>query len=457
MKRLILLLLFFVTCSVASYGQITFSSLTEISDGSVDTSAQIVLVNPTSNIPVWRGSVGELLKAISRVGEVIATGSIIDGTITNADISSSANIGIGKLDTTSADGVVSKSRLSNALDDVSGGGLTTIDTNAIFATTLTFDKNKQIGTYTVSGNVTFTVDETGAVPGAFSTIRMNFGPDSLYSINFSGSEFDSVQFFNIASGDTLVGYHIVGFEYTKWGVAVYVPTNQTSGISETIDEGGGGSFVSTLDSLGSLAFEFDSRFGVDTVGGTLTWTDRKNSVVATADSPYGGTWSPTIDGDTLTNSDNTVLLKMDSIFTVGSATAFTIGFAGSVSTADDNAILGDTATTNYLNILIRASSIVSTIFVSDISGYTQTTGNHTFMLVCTGASCTFYEDNVLIGTKAQQTGDKTISWLLEWFSKTTFDGWSGKINQIFLSNKEFSTSDRNAWFDDVNADFNLGL
>jgi hypothetical protein len=71
MKRLILLLLFFVTCSVASYGQITFSSLTEISDGSVDTSAQIVLVNPTSNIPVWRGSVGELLKAISRVGEVI--------------------------------------------------------------------------------------------------------------------------------------------------------------------------------------------------------------------------------------------------------------------------------------------------------------------------------------------------------------------------------------------------
>jgi hypothetical protein len=119
MKRLILLLLFFVTCSGLSYGQITFSSLTEISDGSVDTSAQIVLVNPTSNIPVWRGSVGELLKAISRVGAVIATGSIIDGTITDADIASGADIGIEKLDTTSADGVVSKSRLSNALNNVS--------------------------------------------------------------------------------------------------------------------------------------------------------------------------------------------------------------------------------------------------------------------------------------------------------------------------------------------------
>jgi hypothetical protein len=127
MKRLILLLLFFVTCSVASYGQITFSSLTEISDGSVDTSAQIVLVNPTSNIPVWRGSVGELLKAISRVGEVIATGSIIDGTITDADIASGADIGIEKLDTTSADGVVSKSRLSNALDDVGSGVLDTLE------------------------------------------------------------------------------------------------------------------------------------------------------------------------------------------------------------------------------------------------------------------------------------------------------------------------------------------
>jgi hypothetical protein len=88
----------------------------------VDTSAQIVLVNPTSNIPVWRGSVGELLKAISRVGAVIATGSIIDGTITDADIATGADIGIEKLDTTSADGVVSKSRLSNALDDVGSGG-----------------------------------------------------------------------------------------------------------------------------------------------------------------------------------------------------------------------------------------------------------------------------------------------------------------------------------------------
>jgi len=121
MKRLLLLLLLFVSCSIGMNAQITFSSLTEVSDGNVDTSAQIVLVNPSTNIPVWRGSVGELLKAISRVGEVIATGSIVDGTITDADIASGAGIGIEKLDTSSVDAVVSKSRLSNALDDVGGG------------------------------------------------------------------------------------------------------------------------------------------------------------------------------------------------------------------------------------------------------------------------------------------------------------------------------------------------
>jgi hypothetical protein len=250
MKRLMLLLLFFVTCSVASYGQITFSSLTEISDGSVDTSAQIVLVNPTSNIPVWRGSVGELLKAISRVGEVIATGSIIDGTITNADISSSANIGIGKLDTTSADGVVSKSRLSNALDDVSGGGSGNISGRSLQL--LTAD-----GTDTLDFN-SQSIDGWKIDLSTVTNTTINFtNPDDTvftnYTIHFNNASTDTVNFADVlldANGDTITQYifeqgQIVPIYYDE-GQDHYT-TNYielpTTTVTYNIGGGGGGSIT----------------------------------------------------------------------------------------------------------------------------------------------------------------------------------------------------------------------
>jgi hypothetical protein len=217
MKRLILLLLFFVTCSVASYGQITFSSLTEISDGSVDTSAQIVLVNPTSNIPVWRGSVGELLKAISRVGAVIATGSIIDGTITDADIASGADIGIEKLDTTSADGVVSKSRLSNALDDLGGGANLAsplyqladgVDTVSLSSNEFAVHKISLISTDTTNLNV------NGGVSGGRYILHLrNVSNDYVrFESNFlfpDSTDADVRQF----SGDVMIYYHYDGTNY----------------------------------------------------------------------------------------------------------------------------------------------------------------------------------------------------------------------------------------------------
>jgi PKD repeat protein len=202
MKRLILLLLFFVTCSVASYGQITFSSLTEVAAAdSVDTSAQIVLVNPTSNIPVWRGSVGELLKAISRVGEVIATGSIIDGTITDADIASGADIGIEKLDTTSADGVVSKSRLSNALDDVVGGGSGNFTGRSVQSITADGTDTLNFASY---WNTIFQLNLSGV---SYSTLTLiNPVNGGTYSLDLDNVTIDSILFpsnFLNANEDTL--------------------------------------------------------------------------------------------------------------------------------------------------------------------------------------------------------------------------------------------------------------
>jgi hypothetical protein len=207
MKRLILLLLFFVTCSVASYGQITYSSLTDINFSNVDTSAHIVLVNDNSNIPSWKGSVGELLKAISRVGQVITTGSIVDGTITDADISSSANIGIGKLDTTSADGVVSKSRLSNALDDV-GSGSGNASGRALQS--ITAD-----GTDTLDfGGTSYSVDYWQVDLSAVTSTTLNFtNPNTsivpTYNIHFTNANTDTVTFastFLDANLDTILSH-----------------------------------------------------------------------------------------------------------------------------------------------------------------------------------------------------------------------------------------------------------
>jgi hypothetical protein len=326
------------------------------------------------------------------------------------------------------------------------GGLTSIDTAEVFATTLTFDENKQIGPYTVSGNVTFTVDETGAMPGAFSTIRMNFGPDSLYTINFSGSEFDSVQFFNIASGDTLVGYHIVGFEYTKWGVAVYVPTNQTTSSQTVVDEGGGGT-LSVVDSIGNLVLEFDSRENVDTTAGNFVWTDKKNGVIA----QNAGLGTPTWDG---TNAIFTAdALKMDSTFTLSGA--YTIGFAGDQDNTGDNTIFGDTSTANFGYILLRPSTIITNI-ANGITTYTNNTGNLTFMVVCDGDDCTFYKDNVEFET-GSQTPATVFTWLGEWFSHANGDKWDGNWNHFFFSKKTYSTAERNRWFNWVNSEFSLGL
>jgi hypothetical protein len=240
MKRLILLLLFFVTCSVASYGQITFSSLTEISDGSVDTSAQIVLVNPTSNIPVWRGSVGELLKAISRVGAVIATGSIIDGTITDADIASGADIGIEKLDTTSADGVVSKSRLSNALDDVGSGG--SGDASGRSIQTITAD-----GTDTLDfGGLSYATDYWQIDLNAVTTSTINFtNPNTsivpTYNIHFTNANTDTVIFastFIDANLDTITR-HV--FEQGQIVPVYYYNSDYYTNYLTISTSGGGGS------------------------------------------------------------------------------------------------------------------------------------------------------------------------------------------------------------------------
>jgi hypothetical protein len=216
MKRLILLLLFFVS-SMGLYGQITFSSLTEVAAADIDTSAQIVLVNPVTNIPVWRGSVGELLKAISRVGQVITTGSIVDGTITNADISSSANIGIGKLDTTSVDGVVSKSRLSNALDDVSGGAnlasITYIESDG--SETIALGSNEfSVHKISLSNTDTTTITVTGGVSGGRYILHLrNSSNDYIqFPSNFvfpDSTKADVRQFAN----DVIIYYHYDGSNY----------------------------------------------------------------------------------------------------------------------------------------------------------------------------------------------------------------------------------------------------
>jgi hypothetical protein len=276
MKRLILLLLFFVTCSVASYGQITFSSLTEISDGSVDTSAQIVLVNPTSNIPVWRGSVGELLKAISRVGEVIATGSIIDGTITDADIATGADIGIEKLDTTSADGVVSKSRLSNALDDVSGGGggidsVAVVDTFTVRKIEELADGSNQgvmrsyyeVGSNTIKGEVFAHQDSSGIVSqcdNCDNSLVKAVAQEKLLELRSQSSS--DTSYLQLRPDSILI--HLTDWIYSDTtGLAVtpngkIIPYNTASSSSSTSS-----AFELTRDtaSVGPMQIDFQQRAG----------------------------------------------------------------------------------------------------------------------------------------------------------------------------------------------------
>jgi hypothetical protein len=276
MKRLILLLLFFVTCSVASYGQITFSSLTEVAAADIDTSAQIVLVNPTSNIPVWRGSVGELLKAISRVGEVIATGSIIDGTITDADIASGADIGIEKLDTTSADGVVSKSRLANALDDV-GSGSGNASGRAL--QTITAD-----GTDTLDfGGTSYATDYWQIDLNAVTTSTINFtNPNTsivpTYNLHFLGVDTDTIIFASTlldANQDTISSHvftqgQIVPVYYAAPNYYTNYLTLSTSAADAS--SSGGGTLTLNHSSNLVMAFVRDSLITED-VNGISNWGD----------------------------------------------------------------------------------------------------------------------------------------------------------------------------------------
>ncbi|MGH1365813.1 MAG: hypothetical protein ACRBF0_19800 [Calditrichia bacterium] len=321
-------------------------------------------------------------------------------------------------------------------------------------TSLSFTYTKYYTNYSANTDITFTADTTGGKYGAYTIARIDF--DSV-SINFIGAAFDSVQFYNIASGDTLHGIHMIYFEHTPYGVAVSVPTNTTTIKQE---ESGGQSIA---DQIGNLSIEWDGLVGLDITGTTTTWTDRKSSVAAS--NPTSGT-QPTLNlsSNGLTFSGSGVSSPYDwltfgaSPITVASSNAHTWTIAINPTVADDNFMIGyDSGASGNAYLALRGAGNATYVGASATIPTTLTTGNQVFQLVCDGTNCSYYKDNVLIGSAAQNTTALTFSSIGNWFTDTTNQRFDGDMYYISLHSKALNGTERTQMFDYLNSRFSLGL
>lgn len=337
---------------------------------------------------------------------------------------------------------------------LSGGASVNNPTVETFDTALVFTSSKYYQSYTATDSVTFTADTLNGIYGSYIVARVDFDTVPLL---FSGTAFDSVQFYNIASGDTLTGVHMIYFENTPYGVAVSVPTNQSIIDEEPIDES------SVADQIGNLAIEWDALFGLDITGTTTTWTDRKSSTVAT--NPSAGT-QPTLNGSSngLTFSGSGASSPYDWLtfgatpISISSGNAHTWTIALNPATTDDNFFIGyDSSVSGNAYLALRNAGNVTYTGASATIPTTQTTGNQLFQLVCDGTNCSYYKDNVLIGSASQNANLSTFTSIGNWFNDTTTQRFDGDIYYISLHSKALDTTERTQMFNDLNTRFSLGL
>jgi hypothetical protein len=337
------------------------------------------------------------------------------------------------------------------------GGLATVDTAESFTTELAFFENREIGPYQVAGNVTFSVNDSAAVVGAFTTYRMNFGADSLYSVSFSGSEFDSVQQYNINSGDTLTGIHILDFWYTRWGVAVNVPTNG-AGFSETTQDTVANPTSNPFQEKSGLLVEFDGFYGRSTSSDTIIWASNEGSPTNRAVSTdlskkpsYSGTPG-------MTFANNGAFLDLDTNFSPSSGNvAVTIAWNAAATTAN-NDFFGQN--TDVASFDFHRNGSVSNIFYA-WGGISMTpgvldVGPEIIQLSCNSGTCELWMDGVSKGTDSTGMSDTVIT-ILGSLNKTGSTGVNGTIYHIAVHDNPYTAQERSDAFDYVNDRYSMGL
>lgn len=322
-------------------------------------------------------------------------------------------------------------------------------------TALSFTYTKYYSVYSASSDLTFTADTTNGKYGAYTIARIDF---DTVPVTFSGTAFDSVQFYNIASGDTLIGIHMVYFENTPYGVAVSVPTNNRT-TQDTITGGGGGGGSPALEKSGGLV-EFDGLLDLTDIGDTIKWIDQINGVIAKnptaaskpANVASGVVFTPLATGDYL-ELDSSIVFDGDISMTIAwnvanevRPFASIIGQVGDATSFDMARKRWDGGITAFQDVNITTP------------GDSLQLGPEVVQISCVSGSstCEVWINNVSIGTDTYTVSTPQLYDMIGAFNETG-EATPGTIYYISAHDSAYTTQEQQDFFDYVNTRFSLGL
>ena len=314
-----------------------------------------------------------------------------------------------------------------------------------FNDTLSFENDTYYQAFSQTDTIRFNVDTLNSVYSNWTVARIDANGDPIY---FEGAHWDSVQFYNIASGDTLSGVHMLYFEYSPWGTLVSVPTNSRT-TQDTLEGGNN----SPAQSIPGLLAEFDGQTELSEDGTTTTWVDQSlfGRVAENTDparQPIVAGAGPDFDQDAL-------------VFTpsLTATTDFSITFAFSPDNASvDHMVLGKTGSGgNY--IMYRNSSITSNNLHYRTALWTVpvlTASAHIVQIICTGGSCEGFVDGTCYGsTTAPALTDYDV--LGDFQDAGSVQSTRGIIHYMSIHSAAYSTQQRTDLYDYINNRFSLGL
>lgn len=324
----------------------------------------------------------------------------------------------------------------------------------VFDTDLVFTSSKYYQSFSATDTLEFTADTTEGVYGAYTVARVDF---DTVPILFNGTAFDTVQFYNIASGDTLTGVHMIYFENTPYGVAVSVPTNNRT-TQDTIPIGGGGGSPA-LAKAGGLV-EFDGLLDLTDIGDTIKWIDQINGVIAKnptaaskpANVTSGVVFTPVATGD---------YLELDSSIVFDGDISMTIAWNCANNLRPFGSIIGQVGDASSFDLARKRWDGGITAF-QDVNittpGDSLQLGAEVVQISCVSgtSTCEVWLNNSSIGTDTYTVSTPQLYDIIGAFNETG-EVTPGTIYYISAHDSAYTTQEQQDFFNYVNDRFSLGL